>query len=76
MAQKSFRKYLSMPGMLDIVRKCFDRIPDPVISRGITLSDCLMTGVSVNLKMTSMRKSIIRLDESSVPAKNSGRCLV
>ena len=57
MAQKSFRKYLSIPGMLDIVRKCFDRIPDPVISRGITLSDCLMTGVGVfNLKMTSMRK--------------------
>ena len=73
MAQKSFRKYLSMPGMLNIVRKCFDRIPDPVISRGITLSDCLMTGVGVfNLKMTSMRKfdKLIRLDESSVPAKN------
>ena len=57
MAQKSFRKHLSMPGMLSTLRECFDKVPDLINSRGITLSDCLMTGVGVfSLKMTSLRK--------------------
>ena len=52
MTQNSFRKHLSMPGMLSEVRESFDSIPDPVVSRGITLSDCLMTGFGVfNLKI-------------------------
>ena len=55
MTQNSFRKYLSMPGMLSEVRECFDSIPDPVVSRGITLSGCLMTALGVfSLKMTSL----------------------
>ena len=55
MTQNSFRKHLSMPGMLSEVRKCFDNVPDLVVSRGITQSDCLMTGLAVfSLKMTSM----------------------
>ena len=73
MTQNSFRKHLSMPGMLSEVRKCFDNVPDLVVSRGITQSDCLMTGLAVfSLKMTSMLSfdQKIRLDESSVPAKN------
>ena len=73
MTQNSFRKHLSMPGMLSEVRKCFDNVPDLVVSRGITQSDCLMTGLAVfSLKMTSMLSfdQKIRLDESSVPAQN------
>ena len=73
MTQNSFRKHLSMPGMLSEVRKCFDNVPDLVVSRGLTLSDCLMTGLAVfSLKMTSMLSfdEKIRLDESSVPAQN------
>ena len=73
MKQNSFRKHLSMPGMLRDVREYFDSVPDPVASRGLTLSDCLMTGLAVfSLKMTSMLSfdEKIRLDESSVPAQN------
>ena len=73
MTQNSFRKHLSMPGMLSEVRKCFDNVPDLVVSRGITQSDCLMTELAVfSLKMTSMLSfdEKIRLDESSVPAQN------
>ena len=44
-----------MPGMLRAVRECFDRVPDPVQSRGITLSDCLMSGLAVfSLKIPSL----------------------
>ena len=73
MTQNSFRKHLSMPGMLSEVRKCLDNVPDLVVSRGLTLSDCLMTGLAMfSLKMTSMLSfdEKIRLDESSVPAQN------
>ena len=45
-----FRKHLSMPGMLSEVRKCFDNVPDLVVSRGITQSDCLMTGLAVQFE--------------------------
>ena len=44
MSKDSFRKDLSMPGLLREMRECFDRVPDLIISRGITLSDCLMAG--------------------------------
>ena len=73
MTQNSFRKHLSMPGMLSEVRECFDSIPDPVVSRGITLSGCLMTGLGVfSLKMTSLLsfEEKIRSDESREPAEN------
>ena len=56
MTQNSFRKHLSMPGMLSEVRKCFDNVPDLVASRGLTLSDCLMTGLAVfSLKISGSR---------------------
>ena len=73
MTQNSFRKHLSMPGMLSEVRECFDSIPDPVVSRGITLSGCLMTALGVfSLKMTSLLsfEEKIRSDESREPAEN------
>ena len=73
MTQNSFRKRLSMPGMLSEVRECFDSIPDLVVSRGITQSDCLMTALGLfSLKVTSMQNfdEKIRLDEISVPTQN------
>ena len=55
MSKESFRKYLSMPGLLRELRECFDRVPDLIVSRGITLSDCLMTGLAIFcLKIPSM----------------------
>ena len=73
MTQNSFHKHLSMPGMLSEVRECFDSIPDPVVSRGITLSGCLITALGVfSLKMTSLLsfEEKIRSDESPEPAEN------
>ena len=73
MTQNSLRKYLSMPGILSEVRECFDSIPDLVVSRGITQSGCLMTGLGVfSLKMTSLLSfdEKVRLDKSPEPAEN------
>ncbi len=47
MSRDSLRKHLSMPGMLRAVRACLHRIADPVNTRGISLSDCLMSGLAV-----------------------------
>ena len=73
MSKDSFRKDLSMPGLLREMRECFDRVPDLIISRGITLSDCLMAGLAMfSLKIPSMLKydQLVRLDENTVQAKN------
>ena len=45
--EAKFRKDLSMPGMVAEMRRCFDRIEDAVSSRGLTLSDCLMSGLAI-----------------------------
>ena len=45
--EAKFRKDLSMPGMLAEIRRCFERVEDPVASRGVTLTDCLMSGLAV-----------------------------
>ena len=42
-----FRKDLSIPGMLDAVHQQFSTITDTVVNRGISLSDCLMSGLAV-----------------------------
>ena len=73
MSKNSFRKDLSMPEMLLAMRKCFSRVPDPITSRGFTLSDCLMTGLAVfSLKIPSLLKleELDRLNESSTQANN------
>ncbi|MCY3982911.1 MAG: hypothetical protein OXE85_03225, partial [Roseovarius sp.] len=44
----SFRGHLSMPGMPDMTRERFDRVPDPTGARCISLSDCLMSGLAVS----------------------------
>ena len=54
MAQ-SFRKSLCAPELLKAVRQCFEGIPDPIASRGITQIDCLMSGLAVfGLKYPSL----------------------
>ena len=45
--EAKFRKDLSMPGMVAEMRRCFERIEDAVPSRGLTLSDCLMSGLAI-----------------------------
>ncbi len=55
MSRDSLRKHLSMPGMLRAVRACLHRIADPIDTRGISLSDCLMSGPAVfSLRMPSL----------------------
>ena len=36
-SKDSFRKDLSMPGLLREMRECFDRVPDLIVSRGILI---------------------------------------
>ncbi len=47
MSKAVFRKTLSVPGLLRVVRGHFDRIEDPIVSRGLALTDCLMSGLAV-----------------------------
>ena len=55
MANFRFRKALSAPGLLQVVRGCFERIEDTVASRGLNLTDCLMSGLAVfGLKYPSL----------------------
>ena len=55
MAKRLFRKTLSAPGLLRVVRACFDEVEDPVPSRKFTLSECLMSGLAVfGLKYPSL----------------------
>ena len=43
--EAKFRKDLSMPGMVAEMRRCFERIEDGVSNRGVSLPDCLMSGL-------------------------------
>ena len=42
-----FRQALSAPGLLKEVRTCFARVEDGVASRGLNLTDCLMSGLAI-----------------------------
>ena len=73
MSRDSFRRHLSMPGMLKKMRACFDRIPDPINPRDFTLADCLMSGLAVfSLKMPSLLQfdTQVRGGEDPVQARN------
>ncbi len=62
-----------MPGMLAAVRACFDRVPDPLRTRGISLSDCLMSGLAAfSFKMPSLLQfdARVRGGEDPVRARN------
>ena len=55
MAKRLLRKALSAPGLLREVRACFDELEDTVASRGLNLTDCLMSGLAVfGLKYPSL----------------------
>ena len=55
MTKSLFRKTLSAPGLLRIVRGCFDKIPSDVAGRGLSLSDCLMSALAMfGLKYVSL----------------------
>ena len=56
------RKTLSAPGLLRELRSCFDRIEDNITHRGLTLTDCLMSGLAVfGLKYASL----LRFDQDT-----------
>jgi hypothetical protein len=55
MSQTTFRKSLCAPALLAETRRSFDQVPDAIASRGITLTDCLMSGLAVfGLKYSSL----------------------
>lgn len=55
MSNSSLRKALSAPELLKCVCHCFEQINDPKASRGVTLSDCLMSGLALfGLKYPSL----------------------
>lgn len=64
---EKLRKTLSAPGLLDAVKKSFEKIPDLCSSRSdITLADCLMSGLAIfSLKLPSL----LQFDQS----KEEGR---
>lgn len=73
MTKLSFRKHLSMPGMLKKVRECFDSIPDQRKTRGVSQSDCLMSGLAMfSLKIPSLLKfdELVRGEEDPIEARN------
>ena len=47
--KNAMRRHLSMPGLLRLVCDEFEQIPDQVDSRGLTLRDCLASGLAVFL---------------------------
>ena len=74
MKRNTFRKHLSMPETICVVRECLDSIPQPTVSRGATQSDCLLSGLVAvfSLKILSWLKfdELFRLNERTVRARN------
>ena len=67
MARKTFRRHLSMPGLLEIVRQHFDTITDPVNPREYSLSDCLMCCLAMFLLKFP---SLLQFDNATRKDKN------
>jgi len=64
MFKNSFRKTLSIPGLIKEVRTRFDKFRDIVPSRGLTLCDCLMSGLAIfGLKYPSLLQFDHYLDD-------------
>ncbi|MCY4208013.1 MAG: hypothetical protein OXD29_08705, partial [Roseovarius sp.] len=71
--RNSFRGHLSMRGMPDMMRERFDRVPDPIGARCMSLSDCLMSGLAVSgFKLPSLPRfdRKVRGGEDPVMARN------
>ena len=62
MSKNVMRRQLSMPGLLNVVRDRFEKILDPTRSRGLPLSDCLMSGLAVFLLKYP---SLLRFDDAA-----------
>ena len=48
MVKAKFRRILSAPRLMRIVRDCLQKVPDPVTSRKWTLPDYLMSGLAIS----------------------------
>ena len=57
MAKRLLRKALSAPGLLRVVRACFDEVNDPVSGRRFSLSDCLIVGGCENARINGEQPS-------------------
>ncbi len=65
MSNMFLRRTLSAPGLLRVVRGCFERIEDGVANWGLNLTDCLMSGlVAFGLK----HPSLLRFDRDMLNA--------
>ncbi len=62
MADLRFRRHLSMPGLLRTTRTVFGSIKDPTARRGLSLADCLMSGLAVFLLKYP---SLLQFDEEA-----------
>ena len=58
----AFRKDLSMPGMLNLARRSFERVEDPVAPRGLTTADCLMAGLAI---FSTKSASLLQFDRAA-----------
>ncbi len=73
MTKSLFRKTLSALGLLRIVRGCFERVPDSVAGRGLTLPDCLMSALALfGLEYSSLLR--FDRDARSVCVRICGIC--
>ena len=73
MSRNSFRRHLSVPVMLAAVHACFQCVPDPLRTRSISLSDCLMSELAVfSFKVPSLSQfdTRVRGSEDPVRARN------
>ena len=71
--------HLSMPDTPPLMRECLDSIPDPVVSRGLTLFNCLMSGLTeFSLKIPSLLEfnELVRANEISARTPNHNACFV
>ena len=65
-----FRQALSAPGLLKEVRTCFARVEDGVASRGLNLTECLMSGLAI---FGMKYPSLLQFDRTHAGTARSGR---
>lgn len=63
----TFRQMLSAPELLSSIRRGFEQVTDPIEHRGLTLADCLMSGLAMfGLKYPSLLQFDKSLNEEVV----------
>ena len=68
-----------MLGTPRVMRECLDNIPEPAVSRNLTLLNCLMSGLAVfRLKISSPLEfdELVRVNESAARTRNHNACFV